>query len=330
MKKAMPTLSGAKWRATHQATVDAVLGAGKRQVFSRGADFFNRDDWTARAFVEMLTRHLKVYGAGSVPTREDIAAMVVRANRNRVYDPFIQIAATPDKLPAFLRDALVGGGYHEAWHTEYSRTKPLHIDEIYDRLMAIYGLIEDWTPYSKAILTWGNIIEDIRIERVGCVKYPGAPKKMEALQDLILMREEEGRDAASHRGLPVDDDLNVVMGSFRDIGLGYQTPRQLATLNAYRHRSVEGWDFVTDGPLTSILERTMALGAEDDMEHLWRAMEAVAAVVNAGHGKDKPECEDGEDEGDGPGDALSPPLKSSKLACTAVVCARVLSTNGRS
>ncbi len=303
MTKALPTLSGAKWRATHQATVDAVLGAGTRRVMSRGSDFFNRDNWAARSLVDMLVRWVRVNGT-EAPSREEVEAMVNRANRVNVYEPFIQIAATPDKLPAFLRDALVGGGYHEAWHTEYSRTKSLHIDDIYEPLMALYGLVEDWSPYGQALLTWGNIIEDIRIERLGCKKYPGAPKKMEALQDLILIREDEGRETASHRGLPVNDDLNVVMGSFRDLGLGYTTMRQKQVLAAYKERSLEGWDFVTDGPLTHILDRTIALTAEDDIEHLWLAMEAVAAIVNAGHKGEKPP-EEGEDE-DEPGEAPAP------------------------
>jgi len=253
----------------------------------------------------MLVRWVKEKGT-TPPTRDEVEAMVERANRTNVHEPFIQIAATPDKLPAFLRDALVGGGYHEAWHTEYSRTKKLHVDDIYEPLMALYGLVEDWAPYGQALLTWGNIIEDIRIERLGCKKYPGAPKKMEALQDLILIREDEGRESATHRGLPINDDLNVVMGAFRDLGLGYTTLRQKQVLAAYKDRSLEGWDFVTDGPLTHILDRTIALTTEDDMEHLWLAMEAVAAIVNAGHkGEKPPEEDEGEDE-DEPGESPAP------------------------
>ena len=49
-----PTVSGAPWRATHQHSIDAVLGAGVRTVTSRGSQFVNRDAWTGRAFIAAL------------------------------------------------------------------------------------------------------------------------------------------------------------------------------------------------------------------------------------------------------------------------------------
>ncbi len=295
-------LSGAKYRATHQSTVDAVLGAGMRSVRSMGANFYNKDKWPARQFTAAFCKWAK--NNPSTPLTEDtVRALILVGNEDLSHweHPEIVIASTPDNLSVFMRDALVGGGYHEAWHTEYSRRKNLIITSVWPRIQTIWDLVPNWAPYVKALLTWGNIIEDIRIERCGCRKYPGAPRKMEALQDLILTQEEKGREAASHRGLPTNDDMAAVIGTFRDLGLGYDTTLQNAAYTQYERRSPQGYALVTEGPLKALLDRAIALGPNDDMEHLWLAMEVVAVLVALGGPADQPGDDEG-DDGDGPGE----------------------------
>jgi hypothetical protein len=201
----------------------------------------------------------------------------------------IYIAATPDELPRSTALALVGGNYHEAWHTKYSRRTLIRLSEVYPRVVDLIALIPNdpdtghsrWSKLTGPLLEWSNIIEDIRIERCGCKRYPGAKPKMEALQDLILDQETEGRTVAEHKGLPVNDDLAAVMGTFRDVGLGYDTPKQQLALRNYRQRSPEGYAFVMEGPLRPLLDRAIALGPKDDMECMWLAMEVVAAITAA-------------------------------------------------
>jgi len=294
-------LSGAKYRATHQSTIDGVLGAGVRSVSSRGQNFYNKDKWPARQFTAAFCKWAASNPDNSIPlTPEIVRAFCLAGNEDLPCweHPEIVIASTPDNLSAFMRDALVGGGYHEAWHTEYSRRADLDVAEVWNRIESLWGLVPNWAPYVKALLTWGNIIEDIRIERCGCRKYPGSPKKMEALQDLILMQEEKGREASEHRGLPTNDDMATVVGTFRDLGLGYDTTRQNAAYTQYQRRSSQGYALVTEGPLRPLLDRAIALGDEDDMEHLWIAMEVVAVLVALG----QPPQEGDGPEGDGPGD----------------------------
>lgn len=279
---------GQKWRNTHQATVDAVLGSGTRKVTSRGTQFYNKDNWTARAFATALCEWARLNPA-KTPDERDVQGWLNTANYVRLAndDKGIVIAATPDELPRGLAMALVGGGYHEAWHTEYSRTKPISIYDVWPRVAELWALApyepennkRGWAGLVGAMLTWSNLIEDIRIERCGCRKYPGAYQKMEALQDLILEMENEGQSASEHRAVSQNEDLTVVMGTFRDLGLGYETPNQKGVLLAYQKRSQKGWDFVTKGALKPFLDRAIAMSATDDMGSLWLAMEVVAAIA---------------------------------------------------
>jgi len=286
------TLDGAKWRNSHQRTVDSVLTklAETRSVRSHGSQFYNKDSWTARAFVAALCEWARL-NPESAPNRWDVESWVYRANAASVpdYDKGIVIAATPDDLPKWLAYALVGGGYHEAWHTLYSRRTPLNINEVWPKVLDLWKLVpyapeegkKGWAGLTKALLDWGNIIEDIRIERCGCKEFPGSPEKMENLQDLILKQEEAGMSVSEHRGVEINHDLSVVVGTFRDLGLGYETPDQNKAIRLYEERSPAGFAFVTEGPLKPLLDRSIALGPKDDLGHLWLAMEVVAAIVSA-------------------------------------------------
>jgi len=311
-KTELAPLKGQKWRQTHQATIDAILGPNVREVVSRGTAFYNKDNWTARAFADALCEWARL-NPGQTPIYADVDGFVYHANRLRVseYEKGIVIASTPDDLPKGLAFALVGGGYHEAWHTEYSRRDALSASEMWAKISALWPLIpfqesetgwKGWAGLTGPLLEWSNIVEDIRIERLGCRKYPGSQDKMEALQDLILRMEEEGLEAAAAKGRNVNSDLAVVMGAFRDLGLGYKTPRQTLVLSQYKERSPGAWRFVTEGPLAPLLERAINLGVGDDVESLWLAMEIVAAIAAAAPSKKqapkKPQPEEEKEEED--------------------------------
>jgi hypothetical protein len=282
--------------------------------------FYNKDNWTARSFAAAMCEWAKL-NPGVTPTQGDVQMWIhkrVDAHSAQSYERGINIAATPDDLPRWLAMALVGGGYHEAWHTRYSCRRPLTLSLVWPMVEKLWGLVpydpengrNGWAGLSRYLLDWGNIIEDIRIERNGCRDYPGSPDKMGALQDLILKMEEEGRSVSEHRGVPVNDDLSVVTGTFRDLGLGYKTPAQLKAIAQYQERSLEGYKFVTEGPLKPLLDRTMLMDAEDDLGHLWLAMEVIAAIVKASPNTQEPPQPPGEG-GDPPppgGDEDGPPI----------------------
>ena len=279
------------WESSHQASVDSILGANKRKVLAKGTGFYNKDRWTARTLWVALVRSVKVYG--NLVDRWTVQNAVVDANRTRVEDPHLVVATSPDRIPVWLARASVGGNYHEAWHTRYSCRRDLTVEEVWAPLMERWGLLDDWAPYIGAVLTWGNVIEDIRIERIGCREFPGSPPKMRDLQDLILKMEGEGREASEHRGVvATNDTLSVVMGAFRDLGLGYTSVTQGAALAGYRERSPEGYALVTQGVLAPLLERAIHMTKDDDLGHFWLAMEVVAALVKSGTTPPPPPTED--------------------------------------
>lgn len=283
-------LDGRKWQQSHQATIDAVLGAGVRTVRSRGTAFFNKDNWTARSFAVAFCEWARL-NPDHCPDRYDLEALLAKSNLAFVApaDKGITIASTPDDLPRWLAWALVGGGYHEAWHTLYSRTTPIRYTEVKDPIAKLWGLVpfeptkgrRGWAGLAKSVLDWSNIIEDIIIERRGCAQFPGSPAKMEALQDLILQQEGAGTEVSAHKAVTGSNDLRVIVGTFRDLGLGYMTPDQLLALDNYKKMSQKSYDFVTKGPLKPFLSRAIALGGAQNpngLESLWLAMEVVAAI----------------------------------------------------
>ncbi len=308
------TFSGSRWAASHQTSVNTILngseGCEKRKVTAKGKTFYNKDRWTARTLMAKLVHYITY---GNIFDRTLVELCVRDANSDTVRNPEIVVATVPDRVPAWLARASIGGNYHEAWHTEWSCRRDLSFDEVWGPLSERWDMVADWTPFISAVLTWGNIIEDIRIERLGCAKYPGSPDKMADLQDLILKMEAEGREASEHRGLPTNDDMAVVMGAFRDLGLGYTSERQLAALEDYKKRSPAGWALVDSGLLRPMLDRAIHMTAEDDLGHWWLAMEIVATLVRIGKGKATPppprtssgsadEAQSGAPSGDGDGE----------------------------
>lgn len=294
----MPNYFNSEWSRTHQAAVDAVLGGDTRKVRVAGTGFSNHDRWTARVLWTRLVRSIKVFGNDL--SKWTVTDAVRSANYTQVNDPYILVAENPKELTPRDQRASLGGDYHEAWHTEWSCRRNISVDEVWDPLMERWNLVDDWSPYIGAVLHWSNLIEDIRIERLGCVKYPGTPPKMRDLQDLILDMETKGREAAEHRGLKAtNDDLSVIMGTFRDLGLGYRSIKQQIALSGYRERSPEGYALVESGALRPMLDRAINMTAEDDLGSFWLAMEVVAVLVNLQIDK-APEDEGSDDSGPSP------------------------------
>ena len=133
-------LPGAKWRNTHQATVNSVLGSDPqsekyRKVRSVGSQFYNKDSWYARAFGASMCEWARLNRDSTPPTESEVRNWIsvssYRASAEGHYERGITIAETPDDLSRDMAMALVGGAYHEAWHTEYSRRERIQIGEVW-------------------------------------------------------------------------------------------------------------------------------------------------------------------------------------------------------
>lgn len=309
-------MSGAKWAASHQASVDAVLnpeGLPRVPVTSMGTQFYNSALWTGRKLADRVFEWIRInlrYNGdfGSLLTKQQADSFCYHANYGYV-DEKIVIAATPEELDRGTALALVGGAYHEALHTVFSCKRPISGAEIYQPLVTCLGLLDDptmWAKLTGAILMWSNIIEDIRIERCGIRKYPGMRRKLEELQDFVLKMELQGRAANAHRETGKNDELSVICGTFRDIGLGYKTPLQQKIIKDYEKRAPEAFKFVTEGPLAPMLEKAIHMGPEDDLGCIWLAFEVVAEIIKANkNAQQEPEKE--KDEG-----AMTNPPENNK------------------
>ncbi len=277
-------LDRSKWLASQQIAAHSILLKDEIPVKSQGSNFYNVGRWTCRVAQSKITDSLKL---GNAFSRDMVLNAINVANYQRVYDKKIVIATTPEKLPGWLHRASIGGVYHETWHTKYSCQRDLSLDEVYEPLAQRWNLVPDWRPYLGMVLMWGNVVEDIRIERCGCREYPGADSVMPDLQDLILRMEAEGREASDHRKNPGADTLGTIMCIFRDLGLGYQSSLQLRTLEDYKTRNPKAWDLVTNGAMRPLLDRAINLSATDDLGHWWIALEVVGVLYSLGHKQDK-------------------------------------------
>ena len=266
-------LDGAKWRNSHQASVDAILASTglRRTVASYGERFYNVDAWPGRV---MLAAIATSPDAGYIDWLE-------RANQPGP-KPRIVIASTPEELPHGLAMALVGGAYHEAWHTLYTRRRPISLEQVEHDLGARVkqGDSAFWAASGQAMLEWSNIIEDIRIERIGCKAFPGTGPKMVALQDLILKMEMKSRPEIMPELTPTHI-LSFIACLFRDLGLGYNSPSQRAALLVYDRICPEARQIV-DGPLRPFLDAAINLGPQDDLACGWLAMDILLALRELG------------------------------------------------
>jgi len=284
MKK-ISSYNSSQWAATHRAAVQGILSPleiDAPPVFSKGKQFYNKDNWTARSLMNVVGQYVKYNYTGTL-SFGDISYLVTQANRVQVpeYDRCIVIAETPATMKR--NDALVlqGGAYHEALHTAYSCRRALTASEVLTSLNSRLSKMEPakWKKYINVILTWGNIIEDIRIERCGIRKFPAIKEKLEALQDFILKMEKEGKEANPHRKVNATGTaLSVITCTFRDLGLGYQTSLQMASLQSYYEDNQDAFEMVSKGKLKPILDKVIALKPEDDLDHLWLAMDIVLVL----------------------------------------------------
>ena len=302
------TFAGSRYRKMWQAAADGVDPQEHIPVSSAGARFFNQDNWTARAFVVAMCADLSkgMVAPGSFPQDYQIEAWCNKANDRTIYNPSIVVAATAEDLSRRDRDAIAGGCYHEKGHTAYSCRRHLYLDEMRTLLEEVWDLVPNWAPYAGTILQWGNLIEDIRIERLLQRDYAGTGNRLAPLQDFVLEQEIEGKAAAEHRGLPVNEDLRVVTGAFRDLGLGYDTPLQREVLAEYETASPAAWELVNTGDLAPLLRASIALGDEnkkgDDLAHLTLAMKVIATLLSK---SDSP-LEDNDQQDGEDGDSNNP------------------------
>ena len=286
------------WKAI-QGSVDAILAPMgiKRRVISRGTRFCNYDAWTWIAFTEFLNDEMSKH-PGRSPTKSELKDIVRRTNSVKCRDPRIEVARMPDRVSHRVALAIIGGGYHEAWHTKYSKRDKVRLSEIAD----IVDMIDEVTlagakfdeKLRGLLMTMHHLVEDIRIERCGNEDFPGAAQPMRDLQDFVLDLESgaRGQNKRSNvKSIAVTSNArSILMCALRDLGLGYNTQKAREMLEYYKKAAPGAVALLAPGGLLApLLHEATELKADDKMGSLRVAMKIVVALWRATQGSDEDE-----------------------------------------
>lgn len=278
------TFPGARWLATHQATVDNVLAGTrlKRRVVSRGSRFYNQDHWPALRLCQRMLTWMRQY-PGSRPARKEVEKWVSEANAKEVTSPLIVIAHTPARLTPLLAHALVGGATHEGWHTRDSRRSRLTVQEVWDLVTPRWGLVPDWSPKTRLLDALFGVVEDIKLERRGVERMPATRSSMIALQEFIWAQEAAMRTVFVMQGGSEAEWFNpfhVLVNTIRDLGLGYNTRTARELMEARRYYQPEVVNLVTTVLKPHLLE-VIALESKDNLGFIRKSMDIVGALQGA-------------------------------------------------
>lgn len=289
------------WKAI-QGAVDAILAPMgiKRKVVSRGSQFVNVDAWTWLAFNEHLCAHLAEH-PDRAPAKAELKQILRRANAVKCTHPHIRVAKMPARVNHRTALAIIGGGYHEAWHTKYSKRDRVRLSEVQE----IVDLVDEFTreggkfdaKLRGLLTTLQHLIEDIRIERRGNEDFPGAIQPMRDLQDFILDLEAKGRARAEKvKNITVTSNArSILLCALRDLGLGYNTQKAREALAFYKETAPGAVAMLAPGGLLApLLHEATVLPADDKTGSLRVAMKIVVALWRASQGAEE---EDDDDQG---------------------------------
>lgn len=265
-------LQGDVYLATHRASVISILGSKAPRVCSHGERFFNYDRWTLRSFVQHLFRWVRS-NPSEVLDESSLAEVLAAVNQEVCSDPRIVIASTPSNLPPALAQALIGGAYHEAWHTLYDRRSPILLSEVSQPILTRADLFSNGSLYEQFLTEWLELLMDIRIERLGGFQFPATRPRLIALQELILEQERIQRRGGQSLGF-----LGVLHCTFRETGLGYVSEAVRGALETYRHENASAFEIVVRGPLRPLLDRATKPRVRDDLEPLFLSLEIASTL----------------------------------------------------
>lgn len=314
-------LGSHRYSTQYADAVRAILGAETPKVSARGMSFFNKDRWTARALVLAMCKWAKAH-PGAVPTFEVVRTWCAEVNSSPIPPKEIVIASAPNNIPYSTSLALIGGAYHEAFHTRYSLRDSLNPSLVAKVVLPRWAQVADWSTKAGALLVWSNIIEDIMIERTGRVEYPGTEEMLWHLHALVLEMEEgtsplqfqmrgHGSKKTEPNTPPATPPALQSLGEtvkwvFRDRGLEYQTEGQRTRWLQYLDKHPEAVDMVVKGPLGPILKESMETlaGNPNGLVSIRLAMDVIITLADLVQDSllDPEEGEEAEAEGGETGD----------------------------
>ena len=262
------------------------LGLNGVPVYAQGNMFFCTANFTLNKFIVQLCRWAKHHPDG-VPSQGHIKQWCSEANRshyvtghgeriNTSPSKKIVIQTIPDVLTQRMIMALNGGLLHESAHLLYTHQARLDWKEMCKMVLPLWGKVKDWSKMQGALLSWTNLIEDIRIERLLRKNYANTATQLADLQDLILRMEghEDGKFEGNAKA------LQVICGTFRDIGLGYNTVLGRKAINSYKSVDQKAFEFVTKGALKPMLLESMNPDESDGVKTLGLALKVICEIAD--------------------------------------------------
>ena len=262
------------------------LGLNGVPVYAQGNMFFCTANFTLNKFIVQLCQWAKHHSDG-VPSQGHIKMWCSEANRshyvtghgeriNTSPSKKIVIQSIPDVLTQRMIMALNGGLLHESAHLLYTHQARLDWKEMCEMVLPLWGKVKDWSKMQGALLSWTNLIEDIRIERLLRQNYANTATQLADLQDLILRMEghEDGKFEGNAKA------LQVICGTFRDIGLGYNTVLGRKAINSYKSVDQKAFEFVTKGALKPMLLESMNPDESDGVKTLGLALKVICEIAD--------------------------------------------------
>lgn len=238
------TLPGSQIRAGHRSTLMAVLGPELMlPVRSIGDRFYMEGNFPYRH----LLSHADALAAD--PTTGDHVAYTINQAGAGIR-PRITIAETADTVSRRSALAIMGGAYHESFHRLWSGQGEITGNEV--RRVIAAGAVAGVTYHAhvRLLAEIQNVLEDIRIERIGCAVFPGVHTKMADLADFVLDAEAPVRAAHLKGNVNV---AQIALSVLREVGLGYNTVKVREAMAHYRKVAPHAVALVLNGPLTPIL-----------------------------------------------------------------------------
>jgi transcription elongation factor Elf1 len=285
----LETFPGARYWRSMQGSVDAILTpiGEKRRVLSMGTQFVNYDAWTGEKFAHVLCDFL-AKNPTRMPNPRELRDLIGAANSARCHDPHIRVARMPERVTLRVARAIIGGGYHEAFHTKYSKRDRVRQSEV----LPILDIAEQVTlaggqfdaKMRGLIMTLHHLVEDIRIERRGNEDFDGAKQAMVDLQDFILDLETIGRKkGAKVKNVTVSMNArSILLCAFRDLGLGYNSHKAREMIEFYKTHAPGAISLLAPGGiLAPMVHESKTLGRDDKMGSLRVAMKVVVELWRA-------------------------------------------------
>ena len=255
-------------------------------VYASGNTFFCTANFTLNKFIVQMCRWAQMNPDG-VPSARVIKDWCYEANRSHYVtghgdqistspQPKIVIQSIPTELTTRIIMALNGGLLHESAHLLYTHQAHLDWRVMASLVLPLFPRVKNWGGFTQALLSWTNLIEDIRIERMLRKKFPNVNTQLADLQDLILRMEghEDGKFEQNAK------TIQVVCGSFRDIGLGYNTHLGRKAIASYKKADPKAFEMVTKGALRAMLLESMTPDENNGIKTLELALRVICEIAD--------------------------------------------------